>query len=156
RFTLIASDRHNASTSQVSFSVQRGLLNVLRPGDVVYISRTFCAGLGLSILREGLLIAAAGAITHVPLGSDASARIPNDLVLEAERAFATRDVTYRMSDCPLELTIAGETRICHGGRPKMGPYDVFVRHGFQRGLPGTDVSASIERRGVCPDTAAHT
>jgi hypothetical protein len=129
---------------------------VLRRGDVLHISRSGRCGLGLSILREDLLIAAAGAITKVPLGLGASARMPGDLIAQAERAFRTRDPDYRMNDRPFELSIAGETRILHTGRPQIGPFDVFVRHGFLDGLPGGDVCASIERRGVCPDTAAHT
>ena len=38
----------------------------------------------------------------------------------------------------------------------MGDYEIFVRHGFLWGDPGTDESVSIELRRVCPDTAAHT
>jgi hypothetical protein len=156
RFTLVASDPHNAAVSQAWFSVHRGLLDVLRRGDVLHLNRTFSAGLGLSILRENLLVAAAGAITGVPLGSDASARIPYDLVRQAESAFRTRDVDYQMGDQPVELTIAGQTAICHSGRRQIGPYDVFIRHGFLSGFTGTNESASIERRGVCPETTAHT
>jgi hypothetical protein len=155
RLTLVASDPENSVTRAV-FSVQRGLVRVLRRGDVLHISRTGCGGLGVSILREGLLIAAAGAITAVPLGVGASARIPHDLVRQAEHVFQSRDAEYCMAEEPLELTIAGETRILTLGRPQMGPFDVFVRHGFLEGIPGTNESASIERRGVCPDTAAHT
>jgi hypothetical protein len=59
-------------------------------------------------------------------------------------------------DHPIELSIAGDTRIMHSGRPTMGRYDVLIRHGFIMGMPGTDACVSIERRGVCPDTAAHT
>jgi hypothetical protein len=156
RFTLVASDLDTASVARAEFSVDRGLLNVLRRGDVIHISRSCCCGLGMSILREGLLIAAVGAITEVPLGLDVSARIPYDLVQQAEHVFQTRDAEYEMSERPLELSIAGETRILHSSRQRMGPFDVFVRHGFLDGMPGTDVSASLERRGVCPDTAAHT
>jgi hypothetical protein len=156
RLTLTAADSHDALVAQASFSVDRNLIHMLREGDSLYVSRTACGGVGLSVIREGGLIAAAGAITHVPLGNDAFARLPLDLIRQAESLFQTRDAEYEMGDCPLELSIAGETRILHGGSPQIGPYDVVVRHGFVRGLPGTDVCASIERRGVCPDTAAHT
>jgi hypothetical protein len=46
----------------------------------------------------------------------------------------------------IELSVGGVTRILHGGRPTLGPYEVFVRHGFLRGMPGTDESLSIERQ----------
>lgn len=156
RITLSASERRHATVGWATFSVERGLVRVLRRGDQLHISRTSCAGIGLSIIRDGYLVAAAGAITDVPLGADVSARHPGDLVARAEAIFRTRDAEYDMSEHPIELTIAGVTRILHGGRPTMGPYEVFVRHGFLPGVPGTDESVSIERRRVCPDTAAHT
>ena len=156
RLTLTASDRGNALVREASFSVDRELVNMLRPGDELYLARTACGGLGLSVLRKGLLIAAAGSIVDVPLGSDVTARIPLDLIRSAEQSLRSRDPQYELSDYPVELTIAGETRILHRGRPRMGPYDVLVEHGFLPGMPGDDMRASIERRGVCPDTAAHT
>ena len=158
RFTLVPSDPENASVAQASFSVERGLLRVLRPGDVLHLS--LHGGLALSILRDDSLIAAAGAITAVPLGVDVVARVPGDLIRQAESVFRTRDPDYQMHDAPFELSIAGETRLLHWGRPTMGPFDVFVRHGCRLGGKfdggGQDACASIERRGVCPDTAAHT
>jgi hypothetical protein len=156
RITLNASDRRNATVRSATFSVDRGLVRVLRPGDRLHISRTSCAGIGLSIIRDGYLVAAAGAITDVPLGADVSAHHPGDLIARAEMIFRARDAEYEMREYPIELTIGGVTRILHGGRPTMGPYEVFMRHGFLRGIPGTDESVSIERRRVCPDTAAHT
>jgi len=155
RITLVASDSR-ALASFVSFSVDRPLLRALREGDLLNLTRTGCGGLGLSILRDNYLVAAAGAITRVPLGADVSARSPHDLTQQAEAIFQTRDPKYRLHDYPVELTIQGETRILHIGRPQIGPYEVFMRHGFLRGLPGTNECVSIERRGVCPDTCAHT
>ena len=55
---------------------------------------------------------------------------------------------------PMELTLEGATRVIHSGRLRMGPYEISVRHGVARGLPGVDASVSIERCGVCPDAAA--
>jgi hypothetical protein len=156
RITLIASGRQNATFESASFTVERGLLRVLRPGDQLHVSRTPCAGLGLSILRSDHLVAAAGAITSVPLGVDVSVRHPWDLIREAERIFRTRDTEYHVRESPIELWVDGVTRIMHAGRPRIGPYDILIRHGFVAGTPGTDECVSIERCGVCPDTAAHT
>lgn len=155
RITLTPSDRGNATVSAVSFSVERGLIRVLQRGDLLHISRTRCGGIGLSIIRDAYLVAAAGAITHVPLGADVSIRYPMDLIQQAEAIFRSRDPEYHLPDHPIEVSIAGETRILHRGRT-IGPYEIFVRHGFLLGMPGTDACASIERRGVCPETAAHT
>jgi hypothetical protein len=156
RLTLTASDPHNASIAQASFSIDRGLLNVLRRGDELHLGRTSSGGIALSMLRQRSLIAAAGAITAVPLGDDAAARLPLDLVREAETLFRIHDVAYEMHDIPLEISVAGLKRILHRGRLQMGPYEVCVRHGCDRDEGARDVSASIERRGVCPVTAAET
>ena len=145
-----------AWTRRVSFSVDRGMIRVLRKGDEVCFSRSSCGGIGMSIVRDDMLIAAAGAIHLVPLGSDVHVRVPVDLIAEAEAVLQRRDPKYRMHDQPVEISVGDETLIIHSGRPRLGPYDVFMRHGFLRGLPGEDCSISIERVGVCPDTAAHT
>ena len=156
RITLIASSPQNATFESASFSVDRGLVRMLRPGDVLHVSRTPCAGMGLSILRSSHLVAAAGAITSVPLGVDVFVRHPWDLIREAERIFRTRDTEYHVRESPIELWVDGVTSIMHAGRPRIGPYDILIRHGFVAGTPGTDECVSIERCGVCPDTAAHT
>jgi hypothetical protein len=156
RLTLRASDPEKALTSHASFSIDRALVSALRSGDAFYLARTGCGGLGLSIMRGETLVAAAGALASLPLGPKVSVRTPVDLVQQAERVFRQRDSRYSMSDCPVEISIDGETRILHQGRPRMGDYDVIVRHGFLPGLAGTDFSVSIERRGTCPHTAAHT
>ena len=101
-------------------------------------------------------MAAAGAITSVPLGSDLIARHPRDLIEQVEGVFRTRDPHYKMRESPIELSAAGETRIVHQGRARIGPYDAFVIHGSITGLPGTDERACLERRGVSPETAALT
>jgi len=156
RVTLTATDRAHALVGQASFSVDRRFIRMLRDGDMFYMSRTSCGGVGLSVLRQDELIGAAGALTHVPLGRGQSVGLPLDLIRQAEGVFQARDSGYRMREYPIELSLAGETHITDGGRPTIGPYDVFIRHGFLRGMPGIDVCLSIERNGVCSDTAAHT
>jgi hypothetical protein len=155
RITLSASDEQ-ATVRQVSFSVERGLIRVLRRGDVLHLARTASGEVGLSIIRDDYLVAAAGAITSVPLGSDIVARCPMDLAEQAEAIFRTRDPQYHLREWPLELSIAGQTRILHAGRPVIGSYDVLVRHGFLWAIPGRSACASIEGCGVCPSSAAHT
>lgn len=154
RITLTPRDR-KATARSFSFSVDRELIAMLRSGDALHISRTPCAGLGLSVLRDGQLLAAAGAVSAVPLGPEVSVNYPGDLVRQAEAVFRMRDPGYHMSDSPVELRVGAVTRIVHGGRPTIGDYEILVRHGFLWGIPGTDESVSIERRRACPDTAAH-
>ena len=156
RLTLTAGNKWTATARSFAFSVDRALIVMLRQDDVLNISRTACAGLGLSVLREGRLVAAAGAVSAVPLGPDVSVRHTFDLVQRAEAIFRVRDPEYEMKDHPVELRVGNVTRILHVGRPTIGDYEVLVRHGFIAGMPGTNESVSIELRRVCPDTAAHT
>ena len=101
-------------------------------------------------------MAAAGAIASVPLGADVAAGTPMDLVRQAEEIFRTRDPDYTCRSYPVEMSVAGETRIIESGRRRMGPYEIFVRHGSTRGRPGSDECVAVERIGKCPETAAHT
>ena len=155
RVTLTAGEKKHATASSFSFSVDRALVAMLRANDVLYIGRTHCAGLGLSILRDGELIAAAGAVTCVPLGPTVSVRYPHELIEEAEAIFRARDPDYDMRNYPVELRVDDVLHILHEGRPTMGDYEILVQHGRIWGIPGTDECVSIERRKVCPKRAAH-
>lgn len=155
RVVLTAQDVRTARAKALSFSVERGMVRVLRPGDRLYIHRTLSAGLGLSILRGNTLIAAAGAIIGLPLGDDVSLSYPRDLIDAVHAIVRRRDPEYCLHEHPVQVTIGGVTRILHRGA-QLGHYEVRVRHGYLSGLPGRDASISIERRGMCPATAAHT
>lgn len=152
---LFATLALSSPRGRVWFTVERGMIRVLRKGDSLYIQRGSMGGLGIWILRADFLVAAAGGVFGY-LGKDVSVGMPCDLIERAEAALREGDPKYRMHDRPVELRVGGEIRILHVGRPRIGPYDIHVRHGFIDGLPGTGASLSIERVGVCPDTAAHT
>ena len=156
RVTLTPSDAQAAAAERVSFILERGLFTVLRPGDVIHLHEA--AGMGVSILRHERLIAAAGAasaLTDMPLGRDVAVRFPNPLLVvplpvgpgetyrQAESASARR---------PVELTIEGETLMSRRGRPQMGHYEAMIGPSARDGEP----LISIERRHLCPETAAHT
>lgn len=150
--TLSATDRH-AQSDQFSFEVDRALTRRMLPGDQVYLGRTSCVGLGLSILRRGELILAVGAITSVPLGSGVSVKTPYDLVKQAESAFRVRDSTFNLVRLPLEVTAGGESRILEWGRRTVGAYEIYVEHGFRPGIPGTDERAAMWKKGECHEVA---
>jgi hypothetical protein len=154
RITLTPTDR-KATAQSFSFTIDRAMITTLCQGDALHISRTACAGLGLSVLRDGQLVAAAGAISAMPLGRDVSIGTPRDLVRQAERIFQTRDPQYQLLRCPVELRIGNLTRIIDSGRPTIGCYEILVQHGFIIGIPGIDACVSIERTGDGPDTGAH-
>lgn len=155
RITLTASTRRQASVAAASFHIDKALTSCMREGDVLHLSRTSCAGLGLSVLRDGTLVVAVGAVTSVPLGSQIVATIPSDLIAQAKAAFHNGDPTFELAEWPLDITINGTRNILGAGRRTVGPYRVFVVHGYVANMPpGTDACAAIFRRDVCPDVAA--
>ena len=153
RVTLTAVETRRATVAGIAFTLERGLLTMLRPRDVLHVYGD--PMIGLSILRDSQLIAAAGsggALSYIPTGEDVDIGIPGDLISQSEAIFRTRDPNYRMIERPVQITIGGETRIMRWGRPKMGPFEVFVVPSGRDKYP----RVSLERIGVCPETAAHT
>jgi hypothetical protein len=140
----------SATAHRFGFSVDRALTNMLHADDIVSVARDWRCALGVSVVRDGRLVAAAGAVTNVPLGPDVLVRRPGDLVAQAEAVFRRIDPGYSMVEWPVEVTIAGQTRIVHGGRFNLGGYEVFVVHG----ATGKGECMSIALTGVCPDCAA--
>jgi hypothetical protein len=124
------------------------------PGDVVSISHTHSAGLGLSVVRHGELVVAVGDIAAVPLGDIVSARLPHDLLNEAFGVFARRDAHFQFPSVPIEVTVGGETAILFDGIRYLGEYSIFVAHGHMPGIPGTDCCAAIWQPRLCSETAA--
>lgn len=110
QLTLIASKRDRANVSTASFHVAQALTSVLQPRDVLNMTRTPSGGLGVSIVRDGCLVAAAGAVTALPLGPDFEARIAAD------------DLEF--PDLSGEIKVGGHT------------YDVWKGHDFLPGVPG--------------------
>ena len=121
-----------------------------RGNDYVHISRTHGAGLGLSVLRDGELVAAAGTVMHVPLGPTVTVRHPLKLIEQAEAIFRTQDPKYRMGSYPVELQVDVETCIRHSGRPTIGDYEIIVRHGHIWGIPGRTSACRLSDSGSAP------
>jgi hypothetical protein len=153
RLILRADAKDRASVAAFSFCVDQALASAFRPGDLLYIARTGCAGLGLSVIRAGQLVAAVGAITAVPLGAFVNVRIPSDVIREAELVFSKLDSAFEFRHLPIEVRVGSERRVLYAGRPRIGDYEVFVEHGFYRGVPGTDACAGLSLVNSCPDTA---
>ena len=151
---LSASRRTFGFEPAPAFHVDRVFVAVLRPGDTVNLSRTGSGGIGVSVIRGGTLLAAAGAVANVPLGGDFSARYPRELLRRAEDMIRAADPHFHFAHQPIEFRTGAERRICYRGTVDMGPYRVFMEHGFYRGLPGTDECVAITRSRAFSDTAA--
>ena len=143
RLTLTAASPKDATISAISFHVDRDLIFLLHPGDDLHISRTSCAGLGLSIVRHSKLLAAVGAVTAVPLGDDFHAHLPSGLVEKTAAVFAKAGPESQFRDKPIVFVHKKQRRILFHGSCQLGQYAVFMWHGFLPGMPGTDESAAI-------------
>lgn len=154
RLTLAAPKNTRATVAEAFFHVDRALTRRMLPGDEVYLRYTGCGGLGLSVVRRGELVVAVGNIAAVPLGGAVSAKAPLDLFQEARAVFERRDPHFDFPSEPIEITVGDETAILFGGVRDIGPYEIFVSHGWMPGLPGTDCCAAIWRKQLCSATAA--
>lgn len=141
--TLTAASPKDATVSAIAFHVDRDLISLLQPGDDLHMTRTKCAGLGLSILRRSKLLAAVGAVTAVPLGDDFQAHIPFRLIEKASAVFTQSDPEFEFREMPIEFVQKKQHRILFDGSCQLGQYSVFMWHGFLTGMPGTNESAAI-------------
>jgi hypothetical protein len=143
RLTLTSTQRKHDGVSSASFYVDRYITNLFKPGDLLYMSRTCCAGLGLSLLRNNELVLAAGAVTAVPLGPHVKVMHPLELVREAETVFRKSDPTFEFGRAPLHFLIGTESIILFEGLRWSDDYNIYVSHGFIEGVPGKDECAAI-------------
>jgi len=153
RLTLRAGAKDRGTVAAFSFCVDQALTRSWRVGDVLHVARNGCCGLGLSVVRGNRLITAVGAVTAVP-HDGLTLRMPWDAIREAKGAFGRLDPTFQFPELPIEVQIDSERRVLYRGRPRIGPYDVFVEHGFYPGVPGVSECAALSLVGSCPETAA--
>ncbi len=166
RVTLAAGSKEDATVASASFYVDKDLISRLQPGDTLYIVRTGSGGLGMAMMRDETLVAAAGAVAAVQLGKDLTARYPAELMHAIEELFrkaggaATEasvfDPIFELPfpEIPIEIVAGGQRHFFCRGNIELGPYRVFMVHGFLPGIPGTEACAAISRVGVCSETAA--
>jgi hypothetical protein len=106
--TLRANGKDRAGVAAFSFCRDSNLVNGFRPGDTLHVARTRCGGLGLSLIRDGRLVVAIGAVDAVPTGSTVSVGHPAEAIEEAQRVFRRIDPDFRFRKLPLELRIGSE------------------------------------------------
>lgn len=156
QITLSAANQGGATVASASFHVDMGLVKSLQPGDTVHLVRTGSGGLAISIIRGESLVAAAGAIASVPLGNDLVARYPGEVMEAVEALLREADPTISdwfaaLPEAPIEIRSGDQRRILWRANIKLGPYRVFMIHGFYSGIPGTDACAAISRVGTGPE-----
>ena len=154
QMTLTAANRSHARVASATFHIDQALGTILSPRDMLFMARTHCGGLGISIIRDGQLIAAEGVASAVPLGEFVHVRIPSDTLTEAEDVFRKHDPEFRFPELPVEIRLGDHTRLRYRGRFQLQSYKIFVEHGFYRGTPGTDECLAVWLTGLCPDIPA--
>ncbi len=137
RLTLTASQKKHATASSASFYINKDITSRFMPGDLLYLSRTSCAGLGLSLVRNDELILAVGAVTAVHLGPSLKVKYPFELVRDAETVFRKGDPGFEFAQSPLQFTLGTESRIVFSGLERLGEYKISMKHGHIAGMPGT-------------------
>lgn len=153
QFTLVATEMESAFVARASFYVDKGLTSCLQPGDIIHLGRSDSGGLGISVIREGSLVVAAGAVTTVPLGNDIDIRVPRELTYQAAEVFRKCDPKFEFRELPIEIRVGEERRLLLGGWPQLGPYKVYVAHGMPNDLESSEC-IGISRIGACGDTTA--
>lgn len=149
RISLKASERLNATSSQVSFFLDKGLITALKPGDLLHLVRTGCGRIGISAIRGERMIYAVGAITRVPLGTDFEAQLPFPQIQASRDLFREIDPEFEFADLPIEVRTERKRRVLYTGRTEVGGFALHVLHGRVMGLPGRDECVAVVRKGQC-------
>lgn len=151
KVVLTPSDPRNAALAEASFSVDRGLIRCLHPGDLLVLKGGVSHPLAIAVFRGETLVAAAGDLCNLPLGPAAAVQMAAAPAVAA-RGFpmVTPGQDGACAD-PVEIRLGDHRSVMYWGRPTISGYDVFVR-AAKGGWP----CVSIEQAGSCPETAAHT
>ncbi len=135
---LRAPHRQHAQVAAASFEVDPALPSVFLPEDVLHLVRTRTADLAVSVIRQGELVVAIGAVSTVPLG----------------RAVKISSMPFTTTDS-VDVTVQEEMRrLQTGDRIQFAGYDVFVERCFVEGTPGQYECLSVALVSSCsPDVA---
>jgi len=153
RIVLTASGRAHALAAEASFHIEQELAAALVPGDTLRMVRNHIGGLAVAMMRGHELMAAAGAITAVPLGH-VTVRIPRVLIEAALDVFRADDPDFAFREWPVEVAVGHERSLLFAGRRDIGGYHVFVEHGLFAGDSASSECLSISRTGLVPDVVA--
>ena len=163
KITLTATERELAQVSSTYFYVDKNLINAFQPGDVIHIVRTLSAELGLSVIRDGQLVVAVGAVTSIPLGNNITAQLPLELIAKAEAEVeavfrsSDRSFRFRFHKLPIEFCFRDKKRILFQDDEEVEGYKIHVarpapsREDFQR--PSECVAICL--KGACQIMAAN-
>ena len=138
-----------AGTRSSSFHLDRGLTSAFRTGDIIHIGCTARGGVGVSVVRDGRLVVAVGAVSVVPMGGDVSVRVASErweeavsLVCPPDGANEDPRRTHR-DERPVEIRIAGKNYLFFRRNETIQDIHVFVKHGFYIRRPSSTRQPSV-------------
>jgi hypothetical protein len=136
RLVIVASEQTNSTVRNVSFGIGDAVRLAARPGDRLYVTRTGCGGIGMSVLRGQELILAVGALRSVPLGSEMQVQVHprgedsiwDDPATDTWLKFNVRNQSVTLQDREVS---------------EVEGYYIYVERCWGYGIPGTDECISI-------------
>ena len=135
RLVLVASDKSNSTVRNTSFPIGDAVPLAASPGDRLYVVRTGCGGIGLSLLCDKQLVLAIGAVTRVPLGNKIQ------VTKDPKGSWLHDD---HLSDTWLEFEVGSEqVRLRKRGITEIGNYQIYIESCWEYGVPGTDECVSV-------------
>jgi hypothetical protein len=141
--------RARISSDAWALAVHPGVIECLRQGDVLHLGRTGSAGIALSIVRDGSLVLAAGAVDAVPLGDNVEVVPSRDSGLP----HGPPDMPSRFGG-PVLVRVGDDAATLAHGVVTLGRYTCRVLHGRRAGIPGTDACVAIARDDACGQEVA--
>lgn len=135
RLVLVASDKANSSVRNTSFFIGDAVSVAASPGDRLYVVRSGCGGIGLSLLRDKQLVLAIGAVTRVPLGND---------IQVTKDPKGSWSLHAHPKDTWLEFQVGSEqVKLRKRGITDIGDYQIYIESCWEYGIPGTDECVSV-------------
>jgi hypothetical protein len=140
RLMLTASGPHRAGCAAASFFLDPAVIDVFQGGDVLSLTRTYTAEVGVSLVRADELVVALGAATQVPIGSDVG--LGGEWLGPGDTGW-------------MDVVVGGSTaQLRPGERATVGDLEITVLSCRKAGSPGNYECLAISRIGACSHDAA--
>ena len=163
KVALRARHRANAQVLTASFDVHCGLMSALRCHDRLHLVRSSTGDLAVSVVRDGRLVLAFGALTLLTLGKNVSVRPSRSAhaELDGELGFPPHHAAGRgwqlwdRRAAVADVYIDGATKtLAVGERVDLMGYHVWVGRGRELACAGALESLAVSDDAACPAEVA--
>src|SRR5678815_1067536 len=135
RLVLVAAEKARSSLRNASFPIGDAVPLAAHAGDRLYVVRTGAGGIGLSLVRDKMLVLAIGAVTAVPLGMN---------IKVFKRPESRGSMFSRLTDRWLEIHVEDEpANLRHRTVSMVKDYEIYIEHCWADGIPGIDECVSM-------------